>query len=80
MKTVLAYAGSQIYRSSAFQLSLLVLIALAANSQAAEDLSSLPFQKNYTQERVSSTDASGGNDTANGKIPLNPASSAPSRS
>ena len=72
MKTVLAYAGSQIYRSSAFQLSLLVLIALAANSQAAEDLSSLPFQKNYTQERVSSTDASGGNDDGNWKNPIKP--------
>ena len=72
MKTVLAYAGSQIYRSSAFQLSLLVLIALVANSQAAEDLSSLPFQKNYTQERVSSTDASGGNDDGNWKNPIKP--------
>jgi hypothetical protein len=35
-----------------------------------QDLSTLPFQKTYTQERVSSSDPTGGNDDGNWKSPI----------
>jgi hypothetical protein len=56
-------------RTFAFAAATLVLIP---NSLAAEDLSSLPFQKLYTQERASSADPSGGNDDGNWKDPIKP--------
>jgi hypothetical protein len=56
-------------RTFAFAAATLMLIP---NSLGAEDLSSLPFQKLYTQERASSADPSGGNDDGNWKDPIKP--------
>ena len=39
---------------------------------AAEDLSSLPFQKNYVQRRATFSDTTGGNDDGNSKHPIKP--------
>lgn len=50
----------------------LVFMALTSYSALAQDLSSLPFQKTYTQERTSSSDPSGGNDDGNWKNPIKP--------
>ena len=41
-------------------------------SAVAQDLSTLPLQKDYTQERISSTDPSGGNDDGNWEKPIKP--------
>jgi hypothetical protein len=53
-------------------LTLMCFVA-AANfipSAYAQDFSSLPVQKDYTQERVSSSDPTGGNDDGNWKNPI----------
>jgi hypothetical protein len=44
----------------------------AALCFAADDLSTLPFLKQYTQERISSYDRSGANDDGNWKNPIKP--------
>lgn len=48
---------------------LLAVISVPVSSQA-QDLSSLPLQKTYTQEHISSTDPTGGNDDGNWKNPI----------
>lgn len=50
----------------------LAFVVLTAHPASAQDLSSLPFQKTYTQERTSSSDPSGGNDDGNWKNPIKP--------
>jgi hypothetical protein len=59
------------YRRSVLSAGALsLIIGLLAVSSSAQDLSSLPLQKTYTQERVSSSDPSGGNDDGNWKNPV----------
>jgi len=47
-----------------------VLAAYSTQPSYAQDLSTLPVQKDYTQERVSSSDPTGGNDDGNWKNPI----------
>jgi hypothetical protein len=49
-----------------------VTLASLAQPLSAQDMASLPFQKDYTQERVSSTDPTGANDDGNWKNPIRP--------
>jgi hypothetical protein len=51
-------------------LLLLITAALLVQPICAQDLTSLPFQKTYTQERASSTDPTGANDDGNWKNPI----------
>ena len=51
-------------------LLLLAALSLLAGAGFAQDLSSLPFEKHYTQERVSSADPTGANDDGNWKHPI----------
>ena len=53
-------------------LGLAALSVACACACAAEDLSSLPFQKNYVQRRATSSDPTGGNDDGNSKHPIKP--------
>ena len=54
------------------RLGLAALSVVFACTCAAQDLSSLPFQKNYVQRRATSSDPTGGNDDGNSKNPIKP--------
>src|SRR5581483_11450898 len=49
---------------------LLCFAAVLSRLGFSQDLSSLPFEKHYTQERVSSADPTGANDDGNWKHPI----------
>src|SRR5580692_5059598 len=49
---------------------LLLFLFLFFRSAFAQDLTSLPLEKHYTQERVSSADSTGANDDGNWKHPI----------
>ncbi len=51
-------------------LALAVFLTLFSRPLLSENLSTLPLQKTYTQERVSSSDPTGGNDDGNWKNPI----------
>lgn len=48
------------------------LASIAVASARAQDLATLPFQKSYTQERITSSDPTGGNDDGDRAHPIMP--------
>ena len=59
-------------RTFAPALTILALLGLYLPAACPEDLSTLPLLKNYTTERVSSTDRTGANDDGNWKDQIKP--------
>ena len=59
-------------RTSSHYMTLVFFVLAAYSTQPsnAQDFPSLPVQKDYTQERVSSSDPTGGNDDGNWKNPI----------
>ncbi len=49
---------------------LLLAVPMLCRFSSAQDLATLPMQKHYTQERISSTDPTGANDDGNWKHPI----------
>jgi len=59
-----------VHLSRFFWLLLAAIIFANGSASPAQDLTSLPMQKDYTQERVSSADPTGANDDGNWKSPI----------